>query len=152
MGVLDRVIPPGAHFVARPAVGASIFVKGNVIGSVFRRLRPGIDVDEGIDIPMLQQLVSSDVIVGGIKADIFRGKAKAVTAKVIDGKKEVFTVMAFGVRQFQDEREFDLEGVIPGAKHIEGMTEKPVFFPAVPPPLGVRIGIMSAAAVPEGTG
>lgn len=152
MCILDRVIPPGAHFVARPAEGMAVFIEGNVIRGVFGRLCPAIDVDEGVDVPVFQQPVSGNVVMGGIRADIFGGNAKAVASKVVYGKKEIFTVMAFGVRNFQKDGEFGLKAVIPAAEHIECVPKIPGFVVAVPSPFRIRIGIMAAAGVPVGAG
>ncbi len=138
--------------MARFAEGPAIFAKGDVIRGGFRRLSPAVDVDEGVDVPVFQQLVGGDIVMCGIKADIYRGKAKAVAAKVIYGKKEIFTVMAFGIRKLQQEREFDLERAIPAAEHIEGMAEIPGIIATVPSPSGVRVRIMAAAVVAEGAG
>lgn len=152
MCILDRVIAPGAHFVARPAEGMAVFIEGNVIRGVFGRLCPAVDVDERVDVPVFQQLVSRDVVMGGIKADIFWGKAKTVAAKVVYGKEEIFTVMAFVVRNFQENGEFGLKPVIPAAEHIECVPKIPGFVVAVPSPFRIRIGIMAAAGVPVGAG
>lgn len=138
--------------MSRSAERMAILVKGNVIRGIFRRLCPAVDVDEGVDIPVFQQPVSWDVVMGGIKADIFRGKAKAAASKIIYGKKEIFTVMAFGIRKFEEDGEFNLKGIIPGAEHIKCMAEVPVLVVRVPPPFCIRIGIMAWAAVAEGAG
>ena len=129
-----------------------ILVKGNVIRGVFRRLCPAVDVDEGADIPVFQQPVSGDVVMGGIKADIFRGKAEAVASKIIYGEKEIFAVMAFGIRKFEEDGEFNPEGIIPGAEHIKCMAEVPGLVVRVPAPFCIGIGIMARAAAAEGAG
>ena len=68
----------------------------------------------------------------GIREDIFRGKFKAVAAKVVYVKKEIFTVMAFDTCKLQQYREFDPKRVIPAAEYIEGVAEMPGFIVAVP--------------------
>lgn len=137
---------PHFNFVARPAEGMAVFIEGNVIRGVFGRLCPAVDV------PVFQQLISGDVVMGGIKADIFWGKAKTVAAKVVYGKEEIFTVMAFGIRKFQENGEFGLKPVISAAEHIESVTEIPVFVVTVPSPFCIRSGIMAATGVPVGAG
>lgn len=152
MGILDRVIAPWAHFMPCPAEGMTVFVERDVIWGVFGRLSPAVDVDERIDVPVFQQAVSGDVVMGGIKADIFWGKAKAVAAKVVYGIKEVFAVMAFGVRKLKEDGKLGLKGIISAAEHIEGVSEIPVLVVTVPSPFRVRVGIMASAIVSVGTG
>lgn len=105
----------------------SIFAKGNAIRGAFRELSPAIDIDEGVDVAVFQQLVCRDVVMDGIKADILWGKAKAVAAKVVYGKKEIFTVMSSGIRKFQQKREFGLKRVILAAEHIESVPKYQVW-------------------------
>lgn len=154
-GIYGHLLPghsPRGTFYSPLCRGAAILAKGDVIRGEFRRFSPAVDVNKGVDVPVFQQPVCRDVVMCGIKADIFRGKAKAVAAKVVYGKKEIFTVMVFGIRKLQQEGKFDPEHVIPAAEHIEGVAEIPVFIVAVPSPFGIRVGKMAAAGVPEGAG
>lgn len=52
----------------------AVLVEDNVNGDAIRGLGPAVDVDEGVDAPVLQQPVSGDVVMCGIKADIFGGR------------------------------------------------------------------------------
>ena len=85
MGLFDRVISPGAHFVPGPAQGMSLFVEGNIIRCVFGRFCPPIDINESIDVPILQQFISRDIVMGGVQADVFGSEAKGMTSEIIYG-------------------------------------------------------------------
>ncbi len=54
--IFHRIVSPGAHFMPCQAERMSFLVKSNVIQSIFRRLCPPIDINEGIDIPAFQSL------------------------------------------------------------------------------------------------
>lgn len=82
-GIFDRIIAPGAHFMPGSAEGMPQFIKSDVIRGILGRFSPAVDVDEGIHVPAFQQSVSGDVVMCGVKADIFRGKAKAIAAEII---------------------------------------------------------------------
>lgn len=81
MCILDRVIPLGAYFVSRLAEGMAVFIEGNIIRGVFGSFCPAIDVDESIDVPVFEQLVSGDVVMCGIKTDIFGERPKQLRPK-----------------------------------------------------------------------
>ena len=72
VSILYEVVAPWAHFMPGRAEGIPGFIKGNVCGGIFRRFCPAIDVNQRIDIPAFQQFIGWDVVVSGIKADIFR--------------------------------------------------------------------------------
>lgn len=150
MGVLDRVIAPGFHFIPCPAEGMTFFAEGDIIRSIFRGLCPAVDVNKGIDAPVIQKPVSWDVVMGGIQTDVLGGKAKTVTPEVVDGIKEIFAVMTSGIRKFQEDRELHLKGVISAAEHIKGVAEKPGFVVTVPSPSGIWVRIMAWACIPVG--
>ena len=93
-----------------------------------------------------------DVVVCGIKADILRGQSGAVPPEVVNGIEEVFAVVASGICELHQEREFNFQKAVPAAEHIEGMSEEPGFIVAVPPSCGIRVRIMAAAAFPVRAG
>ena len=94
---------------------------------------------------MVQKPVSRDVVMGGIQADIFREKPVRIASKIIYSIEEVFTVMSLCGSKPEQQWEFGLEFVIPGAEKIQGVSEIPCFVTAVPSPFCIRIGIMSVA-------
>ena len=100
MRVLNGVIAPWAHLMPGRAYGMAGFVEGNVIGGIFRRRCPPVDINEGIDIPAFQQFISGDVVMGGVKAYVFGRNAKGIAAEIINGIEEVFAVMAARVSEF----------------------------------------------------
>ncbi len=71
MGVLDRIISPWAHFMACPAERTAFLVESNVIRGTCGSFCPAIDVNQRIHVPAFQQFISRDVVVCGVKADIF---------------------------------------------------------------------------------
>lgn len=71
MGVFDRVITPWAHLVSCPADRMAFFAESDVIRSIFRRRCPAVDINECIYVPAFQQFISRDVVMCGVKADIF---------------------------------------------------------------------------------
>ena len=72
MRIFYRVISPCAHFVACLAKGMAAFTKSDVNWGMFLGLCPSVDINERVDIPVFQQLISGKIVVGGVKADIFR--------------------------------------------------------------------------------
>ncbi len=54
------------------AQGMSVLIKSNVIRGTDRRLRPAIDIDQGIDAPVFQQYISRNVVMCRIR-QIFLG-------------------------------------------------------------------------------
>lgn len=56
---------------------------------------------------MVQQLVSGDVVMGRVEADVFRGEAEGVPSEVVNGVKEALAVMSPRARELQRQREFD---------------------------------------------
>ena len=118
MGLFDRVVSPWAHFVPSPAQRMPLFVEGNIIWCVFGRFCPPIDINESIDVPMLQQFISRDIVMGGVQADVFGGKAKGMTSEIIHGIQEVQAVMAADLRKLKHEREFHFFLAISVRKHI----------------------------------
>ena len=68
-GILFGVFSPGAHFVAVFADGMSVFSESDVIRGGIRFLGTAVDVDQGIDAPMIQQFVCRHVVMGRIQAD-----------------------------------------------------------------------------------
>ena len=74
VGIFQRVVSPWAHFAAAFADGMPLLVKQDVIRSIFRRSGSAIYVNKGIDVPMVKQPVSGDVVMCGIKANVFGRK------------------------------------------------------------------------------
>ena len=74
VGIFQRVVSPWAHFAAAFADGMPLLVKQDVIRSIFRRSGSAIYVNKGIDVPMVRQPVSGDVVMCGIKANVFGRK------------------------------------------------------------------------------
>ena len=143
--VFDRIVPPWAHFVSCLAEGMSLFIESDVIRCIFRRFSPAVDVDEGIYAPVFQQCVSGDVVMCGIKADIFCRKPKAVASKIVYGIEEIFTVVSSGISKFQEDGKIDFKPAVPGTEQVQGVPEIPGFVVAVPSPSGIWVGIMPAA-------
>ena len=104
MSLFDRIVSPWAHFVPGPAQRMSLFIESNVIRCVFGGCCPSIDINEGIDIPMLQQFIGRDIVMGGVQTDVFRGEAKGMAPKIIHGIQEVQAVMAAGLGKLKHER------------------------------------------------
>ena len=75
-------IPPWAHFAACLAKQMAVFVESDVIQGVFRGLCPPADVDERIDIPAFQQLISRDIIMCGVQQTFFGEMPKALRPKL----------------------------------------------------------------------
>jgi hypothetical protein len=94
MCVLGGIISPRTHFVSGSADGMAFPAEGDVTRGVFGRFCPAVDVNERIDVPAFQQFISRDVVMGGVKADIFWGKAKNIAPEIVHGEEEVFAVMA----------------------------------------------------------
>ena len=92
--------PPLKHFMPGKADGMAGFIEGDVIWGIFRRFCPPVDINEGIDIPVFEQLIGEDVVICGVKADIFRWNAKGIAPEIIHGIEEVFAVMAACVSEF----------------------------------------------------
>lgn len=152
VSILYGIIAPWAHFMPGRAEGMPGFIKGNVCFGIFRRLCPAVDVNECIDIPAFQQFIGWDVVMCGVKADIFRGQPEQMPSKVVNGVEKVFTVVASGTGKLHQKREFDFQAVVPAAEHVQGMPKKPCFIVTVPSPCGIRVRIMAAAAVPVWAG
>ncbi len=89
---------------------------------------------------------------GRIKTDIPWEKPVGITAKIINGIKEIFAVMPPCAGKVHEKRELDLELCISGTEHIKGMPEIPAFIVAVPAPSRVRVGIVAPAAIAERAG
>ena len=70
--ILYGIIPPWAHFMPGRAYGVAGFIEGDAGRGIFRRFCPSVDINEGIDIPVFQQFIGWDVVMCGVKADIFR--------------------------------------------------------------------------------
>lgn len=69
--IFHGIVSPGAHFMPFPAEGMPFLVKSDIIRGIFRRLCPPVDVNEGIDVPSFQKLISRDVVMRGVEADVF---------------------------------------------------------------------------------
>ena len=152
MCILYGVIAPGDHPMPGPAERVPLFVESNVIRGIVRRLCAAIDIDEGVDVPAFQEAVGCDVVMGGIKTDILWEEPIGVTAKIINGIKEIFAVMPPCASKVHQQGELDLELCIPGTEHIEGMPEIPAVIVAVPSPSCVRVGIVAPTAIAERAG
>jgi len=78
MGIFDRIITPWTHFLPCLAERMAFLIECDVVRGIFGRFCPTIDVDQGIHVPVFQQLISRDVVMCGVKADIFGGKTKNI--------------------------------------------------------------------------
>lgn len=134
------------------AQGMSVLIKSNVIRGTDRRLRPAIDIDQGIDAPVLQQYISRNVVMCRIQTDIFRRQPAAVTSKTVYSIKKIFTVMASGTGKVHKERKFNLKFSVPAAEHVKSMAKKPCLIITVPAPAGIRIGVMPSTGAAERAG
>jgi len=148
MGVFDRAISQWAHFVACFAKWMAFFVKNDVICGISRRFCPAINVNQCVYAPVFQQFISRDVVMCGVKADIFGRNAKSIAPEIIYGIEEALAVMAACVGELHQQGEFHFQRIIPVAEHVKRMSEVPCFVAAVPSPFGIRIrvGIMAGTA------
>ena len=55
----------------------------------------------------------------GIKTEILRRKPEGMAAKIIHGIEEVFAVVPACIRELHSQREFDFEGIVAAAEHIQ---------------------------------
>lgn len=152
MCILDGIISPGTHFETGFAYGMPIPVKRNVIRCRGRIFRPGIDINEGIDVKVLEKFIGWDVIMCGIKADILRKKSIGISSEIIENKEEIFAVVTAGFGEFHHDGEFDFEGIVSGAEHIKSMPEIPGIFAAVQPPGSIGVRIMPGTVLAERAG
>ena len=152
MCILYGIITPWAHFMPGRTEGVPGFIKSDVCGGIFRRLCPAVDVNQRIDIPAFQQFIGWDVVMCGVKADIFRGQPAQMPSEVVNGIEKIFTVVAFSTGKLHQKREFNFQAVVSAAEHIQGMSEKPCFIVTVPAPCGIGVRIMTAAAFPVWAG
>lgn len=146
MCALYLVISPRVHFMPCPAERSAVFVERNVRRCIFRCF------GTSVDIPSFQQLISGDVVMGGIQADILREKPIGIAPEVIHGIEEVLTVVVFCTGKFHEEGELGLQPAVPAAEHVEVLPEIPSPVAAVPAPFCIGVGIMAAAGIPEGAG
>lgn len=124
-----------------------MLVEGDSERGIFRGFCTSININQGVDVPTFQQLVSGDVVMGVIQADVSREKPINIAAKFINGKEEVFAVMAPDIRKVYQKGEFHLKLTVPTEEHIKRMSEIPGLIVAVPAPGSIRVGIVP----PEGT-
>ena len=101
---------------------------------------------------MFQKSVSRDVVMGGIKADIFREKPVSIASKFVYSIEKVFTVMPFSGCKFEQEWEIQFQLIISATQKIQGVSEIPGFVAAVPSPMCIRVGIMPVAIFPVSAG
>ena len=118
MGLFYWIVSPWTHFVPCPAQRMPLFIESNVIRCVFGGCCPSIDINEGIDIPMLQQFIGRDIVMGGVQTDVFRGEAKGMAPKIIHGIQEVQAVMAAGLGKLEHKGEFHFFMFISVRKHV----------------------------------
>ncbi len=118
MGIFARVISPWTHFVPRPAERMAFLVESDVIGAIFRRFCPAVDVNQCVHVPMFQQFISGDVVVCGIEADVFGGKAKGIASEIVNGIEEIFAVMPPGIGKFHEQGKIYFKGIISGTEHV----------------------------------
>ncbi len=64
-----------------PAERMAFLVESDVIGGVFRRFCPAVDVNQCVHVTMFQQFISGDVVVCGIEADVLGERPKALRPK-----------------------------------------------------------------------
>lgn len=118
MGLFYWVVSPWAHFVPCPAQRMPLFIESNVIRCVFGRFCPSVDINESIDIPMLQQFISREIVMGGVQADVFRSESRGMASEIIHGIQKIQAVMAAGLRKLKHERKFYFLLVISVRKHV----------------------------------
>ena len=152
MRIFDRVVSPGAHFMPCPAKRMAFLVKSNITRCIFRSFGTAVNINEGIDIPPFQQFISRYIVMGGIKADIFRENPIGIASKIIYGIKEIFAVMALCTGKLHEKWNFCFQFIVSAAEHIQGMSEIPCFFAAVPSPFCIGVRVMAAACVPVWAG
>ena len=87
MRIFYGAISPWAHFVACLTQRMAVLVESNVIRGVFRGLCPPVDIDERMDIPVFQQLVSITRVENNLK--ITGKKAGKAKLQVKTGGKEL---------------------------------------------------------------
>ena len=66
--------------------------------------------------------------------------------EIVNGKEEVFAVMAPGISKLHQEREVGFQDAAVAARHVQYVPEIPVALAAVPSPPGIKVRIMAAAA------
>lgn len=115
MGVFDRVIPPWAHFMARPAKRMAFLAESDAIRGIWGRVCPAVDIDQCIHVPAFQQFISRDVVMCRVKADIFGGKPKNIAPKIINGIQEVFAVVTARAGKLHQQRKFNFQSIVPAA-------------------------------------
>ena len=96
--VLASVISPKDHPVAGIAYGGSVGVDINSFGNGFGPSCPLIQVDKGLDIPMLAKLVSRIVVICRIKTKVFNFDIRRMFPKLIKRDNPVYRIVAPGVR------------------------------------------------------
>lgn len=82
----------------------------------------------------------------GIKADVFGGKTKDIAPEIIHGIEEVLAIVTACTGEIHQQWEFHFQRIIPAAEHIERMSEIPSLLVTIPPPFGIRIGVMTGTA------
>ena len=102
MCIFGRVISPGAHFVPSPADWMAFLVESDILRGIFGGFCPGVDVNQRIHIPSLQQFISRDIVMGRIETDIFGRKPQGIPSEIVNCVEEIFTVMAFGIRKLHE--------------------------------------------------
>ncbi len=109
-----------------------LFIQGDIIRKPIGGAAPFVDIDQGIYVPVVKQFIRGNVVMRGVKAQVFYGKPGSLPAKRVNGKKEADAVMAFCAGEIQQQGDFQRELIITADKHIEGTPKIPVFFMAVP--------------------
>lgn len=147
MGIFNRIISPGAHFMPRFTKWMAFLAESDVIRGVFRRFCPAVDVNQRIHVPVFQQFISRDIVMCRVEADIFWRKAKNIAPEIINGIEEVLAVMAACAGELHQQGEFDFQRIVPAAEHIQRMPEIPCVVVTVPSPFGIRVGVVAGTAV-----
>ena len=101
---------------------------------------------------MFQQFIGWDVVVCGVKADVFWEQPAQMPSKTVNNVEEVFAVMPFGTGKLYQEWKFNFQAVVPAAEYVQGMPEKPCFIVTVPSLCGIEVRIVAATAVPVWAG
>ena len=109
------VVSWGTRFRMRAGVDASAFerqryLRASLTGSLpqWHILCPSIDANQRVDASTVQQLVSREVIMDRVEADVFLGEAEGMPPEVVNGVKETLAVVSPRLRELHRYREFDL--------------------------------------------
>ncbi len=139
---------PAAHPEPGLAEGMPVFIQSKIFRQSIRCAAPAVDIDQGVDIPAIEQPVSRKIIMCGIQAEIGGRDTKLMDTESVYSIEEVDTVVPFGAGVIHKKWELNPEIRITEREHIERASVIPVFFMAVPAPFGIRVRIMPQILLP----